>query len=66
MPQTSSRRSCCSSSRSILGNKQEAGKIYDKLFETKVVDALRSQIKVTEKSVSAEEFGKIAEATNAQ
>lgn len=52
--------------RSILGNKQEAGKIYDKLFETKVVDALRSQIKVTEKSVSAEEFGKIAEATNAQ
>lgn len=51
--------------RSILENKQEASKIYDKLFETKVVDALRQQVKVTEKSVSAEEFSKIAQQVSA-
>ncbi len=51
--------------RSILENKQEASKIYDKLFETKVVDALRQQVKVTEKSVSTEEFSKVAQQLNA-
>jgi len=51
--------------RSILENKQEASKIYDKLFETKVVDALRQQVKVAEKSVSTEEFSKVAQQLNA-
>jgi trigger factor len=51
--------------RSILENKQEASKIYDKLFESKIVEALRAQIKVSEKKVSTEEFGKIVEKLNA-
>ena len=51
--------------RSILENKQEASKIYDKLFEAKIVEALRSQVKVSEKKVSTEEFGKIVEKLNA-
>lgn len=51
--------------RSILENKQEASKIYDKLFETKVVDALRQQVKVAEKNVSTEEFSKVAQQLNA-
>ena len=51
--------------RSILENKQEASKIYDKLFESKIVEALRAQVKVSEKKVSTEEFGKIVEKLNA-
>ena len=51
--------------RSILENKQEAAKIYDKLYESKIVDALREQVKVSNKKVSTEEFGKIVEKLNA-
>lgn len=51
--------------RSILENKQEASKIYDKLYESKIVEALRAQVKVSEKTVSTEEFGKIVEKLNA-
>ena len=48
--------------KSILSNKEEAQKIYDKLTEEKVVEAVKPMIKVSNKSVSTEEFSKIAQA----
>ncbi len=45
----------------MLSSKEEARKIYDKLYEHKVIEALTPMIKVTDKEVSAEEFGKIVE-----
>ena len=48
--------------KSILSNKEEAQKIYDKLTEEKVVAAVKPMIKVSNKSVSTEEFSKIAQA----
>ncbi|MBQ8863437.1 MAG: trigger factor [Rikenellaceae bacterium] len=47
--------------KSILSNKEEAQKIYDKLTEDKVVEAVKPMIKVSNKSVSTEEFSKIAQ-----
>ncbi len=47
--------------KSILGNKEEANKIYEKLYEAKVVEALAPMVGVSEKAVSVEEFGKLAE-----
>lgn len=48
--------------KSILSNKEEAQKIYDKLTEEKVVEAVKPMIKISNKSVSTEEFSKIAQA----
>lgn len=45
---------------SILGNKEEVRKIYDKVGERKVVDAVSEQIKISEKTVSPDEFQKLA------
>ena len=47
---------------SILENKEESRKVYEKLFEQKVIDAVVPQITVSEATVSAEEFAKLAEA----
>lgn len=47
--------------QSILGNKEENRKIYEKLFERKVVDAVTPLITVTGKKISAEDFGKLVE-----
>ena len=44
----------------ILADKEQGQKIYEKLFETKVVEDVKSKIKVTEKAVSAEDFAKLA------
>jgi trigger factor len=44
----------------ILANKEQSQKIYEKLYETKVVAAVKSRITVTETKVSAEEFAKQA------
>lgn len=44
---------------SILGNKEEVRKIYDKVGERKVIDAVAAQIKVNEKTVTPEEFQKL-------
>lgn len=44
---------------SILGNKEEVRKIYDKVGERKVVDAVSEQIKINEKTVSPDEFQKL-------
>ncbi|MBR5464457.1 MAG: trigger factor [Alistipes sp.] len=46
--------------KQILENKEQAQKIYEKLFEVKVVEAVKAKIKVNEKAVSADEFAKIA------
>ena len=47
--------------KQIMDNKEQLQKIYEKLFEEKVVEYLRGKIKVAEKAVSAEEFAKLAE-----
>ncbi len=46
--------------KQILENKEQGQKIYEKLYETKVVEAVKAKIKVSEKSFSAEEFAKLA------
>ncbi len=48
-------------SKQILSNKEQAQKIYEKLYELKVVEYVKSQIKVSNKSVSAEDFAKLAQ-----
>ena len=48
-------------SKQILSNKEQAQKIYEKLYELKVVEYVKSQIKVANKSVSAEDFAKLAQ-----
>lgn len=45
---------------SILGNQEELHKLYDKVGERKVIDILTQQMKVNEKSVTLEEFQKLA------
>ena len=46
--------------KKILEDREQGQKIYEKLYETKVVEDVKSKIKVTEKAVSAEEFAKLA------
>ena len=48
----------------ILQNKDEARKIYDRLFEQKVIEAVTPMLKVTTKKVTPDEFGKVAEKLN--
>ena len=45
---------------SILGNKEEVHKLYDKVGERKVIEAVAAQMKVNEKNVTPEEFQKLA------
>jgi trigger factor len=47
--------------KQMLQNKEEARKVYDRLFEQKVIEAVTPLVKVTSKKVSPEEFNKIAE-----
>lgn len=47
--------------RNILDDKEQNRRIYEKLYEQKVVDSIKSKVKVVEKSVSAEEFAKLAQ-----
>lgn len=46
--------------KQILDNKEQSQKIYEKLYEQKVVEDVKSKIKVTEKLVSAEDFARLA------
>ncbi len=46
--------------KSILSNKEEAQRIFDRVRENKVIEAVKPMVKVAEKSVSVEEFQKIA------
>ena len=45
--------------KKILEDREQGQKIYEKLYEMKVVEDVKSKIKVTEKAVSAEEFAKL-------
>jgi trigger factor len=47
--------------KQIMDNKEQLQKIYEKLFEEKVVEYLRGKVKVSEKAVSADDFAKLAE-----
>ena len=47
--------------KQIMDNKEQLQKIYEKLFEEKVVEYVRGKVKVTEKAVSADDFAKLAE-----
>ncbi len=42
--------------KQILSDKQQGQKVYEKLFENKVVDAIKAKISVKEISVTADEF----------
>lgn len=46
--------------QSILSNKEEAQRIFERIRENKVVEAVKGSIKVSNKSVTAEEFQKVA------
>ena len=47
--------------KQIMDNKEQLQKIYEKLYEEKVVEYLRGKVKVTEKAISADDFAKLAE-----
>ena len=47
--------------KQILENKEQGQKLYEKLYELKVVEYVKSKIKVTNKSVTSEEFAKLAQ-----
>ncbi|MBO5882220.1 MAG: trigger factor, partial [Alistipes sp.] len=47
--------------KQIMDNKEQLQKIYEKLFEEKVVEYLRGKVKVTEKAISADDFAKLAQ-----
>ena len=47
--------------KQIMDNKEQLQKIYEKLFEEKVVEYLRGKMTVSEKAVSADEFAKFAQ-----
>ena len=44
----------------ILADKDQGQKIYEKLYEVKGVEDVKSKVKVTEKAVSADDFAKLA------
>ena len=46
--------------KNIMENKDQKQHIYEKLYEQKVIDYVRSKVKVTEKAVSADEFAELA------
>ncbi len=48
--------------KQILESKEQGQKIYEKLYEVKVVEAVKSKIDVTEKSIPADEFAALARA----
>ena len=46
--------------KQIMDNKEQLQKIYEKLYEEKVVEYIRGKVKVTEKAISADDFAKLA------
>ena len=46
--------------KQIMDNKEQLQKIYEKLFEEKVVEYIRGKVKITEKAISADDFAKLA------
>ena len=50
--------------KSILGNREEAQRIYERVREEKTLGALKPLVTITEKSISRDEFQKIANETS--
>jgi trigger factor len=50
--------------KSILGNREEAQKIYGRVREDKTLSALKPLVKITEKSVSRDEFQHLVSETS--
>jgi trigger factor len=46
--------------KQIMDNKEQLQKIYEKLYEEKVVEYIRGKVKVTEKAISADDFAALA------
>jgi FKBP-type peptidyl-prolyl cis-trans isomerase (trigger factor) len=46
--------------KNILATKEEAQRVYERVREDKIISAIKPLVKITEKSVSDEEFQKIA------
>ncbi len=46
--------------KSILADKGEAQRVFERVLEDKVIDALKPLVKISEKSVTVEEFQKLA------
>ncbi len=44
----------------ILADKEQGQRIFEKLYEVKVVEDVKSKMKISEKSVSADDFAKLA------
>jgi len=49
--------------KNILSNREEAQRIYEQVRERKTLDALKPLVKTTEKSVTMDEFRKVASET---
>jgi trigger factor len=49
---------------SVLKNEEERRNIHDRLYETKIKDALKSSLKLNEKTVSYDEFVELANESN--
>jgi trigger factor len=47
--------------KQILSNQEEAKKIYDKLYEQKIIDTVAPEVTITEKKVTVDEFNKLFE-----
>ena len=54
MNQVARRHARPTTRKSILGNKEESRKVYDRLFERKVIDAVVPQVTVTDTTVTPE------------
>lgn len=50
--------------KKVLGNRDEATKIYEQLYDAKVVNFLKSTVKLDEKELSYDDFVKIAQQEN--
>ena len=46
--------------QNVLSNQEEARKIYDSLYDQKVLNFLKDTVKIAEKEVSYDDFVKIA------
>ena len=46
--------------QNVLSNEEEARKIYDSLYDQKVLNFLKNTVKVNEKEISYDDFAKLA------
>ena len=46
--------------QNVLSNEEEARKIYDSLYDQKVLNFLKDTVKINEKEISYDDFAKLA------